>query len=216
MTPSRLASLLVPSLFLPVVALPPAQAAPAEKLTIERINAEAPLSGSLPSRLQWHPDGKRLTFLRKAGETSSLFALDVTKGQEQLLLDGAKLKLPGDKPLPLANASWLADGKTLLVPAQGDIFTVDVASGEVKALVQSPEEEEFATASPDGRRVAFVRKSDLFVVDVASGKLTQLTKSGSDTVLNGRLDWVYEEELASRSAEAFVWAPDSKTIGYLQ
>ncbi len=194
----------------------PLQAAPLEKLTIERINAEAPLSGSLPSRLQWHPDGKRLTFLRRSGETSSFFALDVAKGQEKLLLDGAKLKLSGDKPLALANASWLPDGKTLLVPAQGDIFTVDAASGQVKPLVQSPEDEDFATASPDGRRVAFVRKSDLYVVDVATARVTQLTRSGSDTLLNGRLDWVYEEELASRSGQAFVWSPDSKAIAYLQ
>ena len=194
-------------------------AAPLEKLTIERINSEPPLSGALPSRFQWHPDGKRLTFLRRAGaETTSLFAIDVAKGSEALLLDGAKLALPGEKPrpLPLATATWLPDGQTLLVPTDGDVFSVDVRTGSVRPLVQTKEKEEYAEASPDGRSVAFGRGSDLFVVDVATAKETRLTQGGSDTLLNGKLDWVYEEELASRSGRAYLWSPDSKAIAYLQ
>jgi dipeptidyl-peptidase-4 len=182
-------------LLFPVLALVPSllQAAPLEKLTVERINAEPPLSGALPSRFQWHPDGKRLSFLRRtAGETTSLFAIDVTKGSEALLLDGTRLTVAGEKPrpLPLASASWLPDGHTLLVPALDDVFTVDVRAGTVKALVQTKEKEAYAEASPDGRRVAFVRANDLFVVDVATGSETRLTQGGSDTLLNGKLDWV--------------------------
>ena len=149
---------------------------------------------------------------------SSLHALDVTTGETSLLLDGAKVMMPGEKPkpLPLATASWLPDGHTLLVPAAGDVFTVDARTAAVRALVQTPETEEYAEASPDGTRVAFVRKSDLWVVDVATGRETRLTQGGSETLLNGRLDWVYEEELASRSGQAFVWSPDSRAIAYLQ
>ncbi|HUL76179.1 MAG TPA: S9 family peptidase [Vicinamibacteria bacterium] len=214
MTPSRSLSLcvllaLAPSLLL-AGALP--------KLTVERINSEPPLSGTLPSHFQWHPDGRRLTFLRPAGEVSSLYGVDVTKGETALLLDGGKAVMPGDKaqPLPLASATWMPDGHTLLVPTAGDVFTLDVRTSAVRALVRTPDAEEFADASPDGTRVAFVRKSDLWVVDVASGKETRLTQGGSETLLNGRLDWVYEEELASRSGQAFVWSPDSRAIAYLQ
>ena len=46
-------------------------AAPLEKLTIERINAEPALAGTLPSRFQWHPDGKRLTFQRRGNGAST-------------------------------------------------------------------------------------------------------------------------------------------------
>ena len=206
------------SLFAIVLAPSLIHAAPLEKLTVERINSEPSLSGALPSRFQWHPDGKRLTFLRRAGETPSLYAIDAAKGAESRILDGAAVSLPGEKPrpLPLAEASWLPDGQTLLIPAEGDVFTVDVRTGAVRALVQTKEKEEYAEASPDGRRVAFVRGSDLFVVDVATGKQTRLTQGGSDTLLNGKLDWVYEEELASRSGQAFAWSPDSKAIAYLQ
>jgi dipeptidyl-peptidase 4 len=195
-----------------------ASAEPLPKLTVERINSEPALSGTLPTRLQWHPDGKRLTFLRRTAEATSLHALDVTRGESSVLLDGTKAVVPGEKggPLPLAAASWLPDGHTLLVPATDDIFTVDVRTGAVRALVQTPETEEYAEASPDGTRVAFVRKGDLWVVETASGRETRLTQGGSDTLLNGRLDWVYEEELASRSGQAYLWSPDSRAIAYLQ
>jgi dipeptidyl-peptidase-4 len=211
-----------PSLLALVLALAlapaPAPAAPLPKLTIERIHSEPSLSGTLPSHLQWHPDGKRLVFLRRSGETSSLYALDPSNGETKLLLDGTKTLMPGEKPrpLPLGSSAWLPDGDTLLVPASGDVFTVDVRKGTVRALVATPDPEEYAEASPDGKRVAFVRKGDLWVVEVATGRETRLTQGGSETLLNGKLDWVYEEELASRSGQAFVWSPDSRSIAYLQ
>jgi dipeptidyl-peptidase-4 len=196
----------------------PAPGAGAEKLTVERIHAEPPLAGVLPTRLAWHPDAKRLTFLRQAGDSSDLRALDVTRGQESLLLEGAKVLAPGEKskPLSLASATWLPDGQTLLVPSEGDVFLVDVRTTAVRRLVRTPEAEEHAEASPDGKRVAFVRANDLYVVEIATGRETRLTHSGSDTVLNGRLDWVYEEELSARSGKAFEWAPDSRALAYLQ
>jgi dipeptidyl-peptidase-4 len=193
-------------------------AAPLDKLTVERVNSEPSLSGKLPTALQWHPDGKRLTFVRRVGEASELMAIEASKGETALLLDGDRATIAGDKPrpVPLGRATWLPDGQTLLVPEADDVFVVDVRTAAVRALVRTPEKEEFAEASPDGKLVAFVRRSDLWVVDVATGRETRLTHDGSDTLLNGRLDWVYEEELASRSGQAFAWSPDSRSIAYLQ
>jgi dipeptidyl-peptidase-4 len=207
-------SLLAPLLLAPSLLA----AAPLPRLTVERIHSEPPLAGTLPTRLQWHPDGKRLTFLRRAGEATSLHAIDTGKGETSLLLDGAKATMPGEKPrpLPLGDASWLPNGRTLLVPADGDVFTVDVRTAAVRALVQTAEKEEYAQASPDGTRVAFVRGNDLWIADIDTGRETRLTHGGSDTLLNGRLDWVYEEELAARSGQAFLWSPDSRAIAYLQ
>ncbi|HKG95696.1 MAG TPA: S9 family peptidase [Gemmatimonadaceae bacterium] len=70
----------------------------------------------------------------------------------------------------------------------------------------------FAKWSPDGRQVAFVRANNLWVTDLASGRERQLTFDGSDDIINGTTDWVYEEELGLK--DAFRWSPDSKRIAY--
>jgi dipeptidyl-peptidase-4 len=54
------------------------------------------------------------------------------------------------------------------------------------------------------------------VVDVATRQETRLTRDGGELVFNGRLDWVYEEELASRSGKAYAWSPDGSALAYLR
>jgi dipeptidyl-peptidase-4 len=196
---------------------PPAPAAGLEKLTVEGVNDPA-LAGPVPAHLVWHPDGKRLTYLRPAGARLDLHAFDTRSGRDTLILPGAALHLPPGEAgaAPLRDAEWMPDGRSLLVPAGGDVYLVDVATATARALVETPEKEEFPVASPDGRLVAFTRAGDLFVVDVRTGRESRLTTSGSDTLLNGRLDWVYEEELGNRSGQGFAWAPDSRAIAFLQ
>jgi dipeptidyl-peptidase-4 len=82
-----------------------------------------------------------------------------------------------------------------------------LASGAVDADLQM-----FAKFSPDSRKVAFVRGNDLWVTDLAAGRTARLTADGSDDVINGTTDWVYEEELGLR--DAFRWSPDSRRLAY--
>ena len=49
-----------------------------------------------------------------------------------------------------------------------------------------------------GTRASFVRGGNLFVVDVATKDVWQVTQDGSDELLHGMLDWVYQEELYGR------------------
>ena len=51
-------------------------------------------------------------------------------------------------------------------------------------------------------------------MDLATKQIRQLTTDGSETLLNGQLDWVYPEELEIHTATW--WAPDSNQIAYLQ
>jgi dipeptidyl-peptidase-4 len=72
----------------------------------------------------------------------------------------------------------------------------------------------FAKFSPDGSRVAYVRANNLYVEDVATGSVRALTTDGSETLINGTGDWVYEEELSLQ--DAFRWSPDGRQIAFWQ
>ena len=72
----------------------------------------------------------------------------------------------------------------------------------------------FAKFSPDGTRVAYVSNNNIYVEDINTGKITRLTDDGSQTIVNGTFDWVYEEEFSCR--DGFRWSPDGKYIAYWQ
>ncbi len=72
----------------------------------------------------------------------------------------------------------------------------------------------FAKFSPDATRAAYVRANDLYVERLSDGRITRLTSTGSETIINGTSDWVYEEELDVR--DGFRWSPDGRRIAYWQ
>ncbi len=76
---------------------------------------------------------------------------------------------------------------------------------------------ELAELSPDGSHVAFVQGNNLMLIDCATGKPQALTSDGSFNVFNGKLDWVYQEEIYGRGDfKGFWWSPDSKHIAFLR
>jgi dipeptidyl-peptidase 4 len=98
-----------------------------------------------------------------------------------------------------------------------DLYAYEIASNRASRLTSAPGVEEEATFSPDGRRVAFVRDHNLFVVDVAAPREQALTTDGGGDVLNGKLDWLYQEEIYGRGRfRGYWWSPDSQRIAFLQ
>ena len=50
-----------------------------------------------------------------------------------------------------------------------------------------------------------------------TARVQRLTSDGSDAIFNGALDWVYNEELATRAAQpAYAWSPDGNWLIYLR
>ena len=72
----------------------------------------------------------------------------------------------------------------------------------------------FAKFSPDATRVGYVRGNNVYVERLDDGRVTQLTSDGSETIINGTSDWVYEEEFGVR--DGFRWSPDGRSIAYWQ
>ena len=130
------------------------------------------------------------------------------------------------KPIPVRSISWSADNEKVLIynntqrvwryDTRGDYWVLNLKDGALRQLGKGMPESSmmFAKFSPDGTRVAYVSNNNIYVEDIDSGKITQLTKDGSDTIVNGTFDWVYEEEFSCR--DGFHWSPDGKHIAYWQ
>ncbi|MES1215256.1 MAG: S9 family peptidase [Bacteroidota bacterium] len=119
---------------------------------------------------------------------------------------------------------WSADRKKILIytnssrvwrgNTKGDYWLFDLATGKGRQIGKGLTSSSlmFAKFSADNKNVAYVSKHNLYVEDIATAKITQLTKDGTDRIINGTFDWVYEEELSCR--DGFRWSPDGKSIAY--
>src|SRR4029453_18973328 len=68
-----------------------------------------------------------------------------------------------------------------------------------------------------GRQVAFVRANDLYAVPASGGTERRLTSDGSPEILNGKLDWGYQEEVSGRGTfRSYWWSPDGRRIAFLR
>jgi len=208
--------------FLPLLlALPLASLAAKRPVTIDDVvSARDSRSGN--SAIAWAPDGKRFAYR----DHNSIWQYDVPSGLKKEIVSLVPLREKAVKAsaaetfdwqnrrVSESGDQWSTSGAEMLVEAGGDLFLVQVATGEWKQLTATAEAERDPKLSPDGRQVAFRRQQDLYTLDIASRKETRLTSDGSPTLLNGQLDWVYPEELSLGTA--YWWSPDSKRLAYLQ
>ncbi|MGA8267039.1 MAG: DPP IV N-terminal domain-containing protein, partial [Candidatus Acidiferrales bacterium] len=150
-----------------------------------------------------------------------LVRYDTATGRREVLVSASDLIPAGAKePLAIDDYDWSPDLKRLLVftnsqrvwrrNTRGDYWVFDRATKNLRKLGGDAAASTlmFAKFSPDGNKVAYVHLNNIYVQDLASGAITPLTRDGSDTIINGTSDWVYEEELEIR--DAFRWSPDGK------
>lgn len=105
----------------------------------------------------------------------------------------------------------------LLMPIGADLYTYDLAAHRAARVTRVEGGEEEPSFSPDGRQVAFVRANDLYTAPASGGGERRLTTDGSPDVLNGKLDWVYQEEVYGRGTfRGYWWSPDSKRLAFLR
>ena len=99
---------------------------------------------------------------------------------------------------------------------RGDYWVYDLSSKNLTQLGKGLPASSlmFAKFSPDGKKVAYSSGHNMYVEDIASHQIRQLTKDGTDRIINGTFDWVYEEEFGAR--DGFRWSADSKKIAFWQ
>ncbi|MEJ2722626.1 MAG: DPP IV N-terminal domain-containing protein, partial [bacterium] len=194
---------------------------------MDRIFATPSLTGSAPRSIRWLPDSKGLTFVVTRGdedsESTNLMVAELPSGKERTLCVIDTVAVPGDLAqgkddhFHLGSYEWAETGDLMQFVFRGDVFTFNRRTGAVVRLTDTDADEDNVTFSPDGKRIAFSRENDLYVINLDTSQETRLTNTGSDTLQNGVLDWVYMEELFTRGdVRAFWWSPDSRAIAYMQ
>ena len=187
-------------------------------------------NGTTPT-VRWLKDGNHYLITNEASrrDVPRLQKVDAATGQAMPFFDAAKMQaafaaLPG---VTAEDARQLANrGNYDLNPAQtavlinwsNDLFYYEFTSDRPIRLTNNPEEEVGVEFSPDGKMISFVRGNNLYVEELGMQRRERaLTTDGSEKILNGRLDWVYQEELYGRgNFGAYWWSPDSTTITFLR
>ena len=197
-----------------------------QKLTLSRVFGSPDLSGVQPRGLKLSPDGTLLTSLKPRAdekERFDLWALDTRTGQERMLVDskrvgsGAELsevekmqreraRIAGSKGIVAYD--WAPDGKTILVPLDGELYVADL-SGAVRKIAGTKDALN-PTVSPKGRFVSFVRGQNLFVQPLGGGSAMQVTSDGAGTVHWGEAEFVAQEEMDRRTG--YWWSPGDTHI----
>ena len=199
---------------------------PAE-LTVDRIFTTGDFEAERGPSVRWRKRGSTYVTQEFAKGGTQLVAYDAATGKSEVLVPDHWLIPAGEnRRSTIEGYEFSADGARLLIftnskrvwrtNSRGDYWLLDLSTRELKKLGGDvpPSTMMFATFSPDGKRIAYVHKNNIFVQDLLDLRVTPLTKDGSDTLINGTFDWVYEEELFLRNG--FRWSPDSQLIAYWQ
>jgi dipeptidyl-peptidase-4 len=197
---------------------------PPKPLTVAEIFAHGPIIGEMPSGISWSPDGKHLTYI----DGGELIDIDPVSGKSHILVSRAKFaSMSGaagteqDRDhrdrYKMAGYFWAPDSRHLLFDSNGSLFLYDLKNGTGIEIGHtgsaSGDDPKF---SPNGEYLSFVRDHGLAVLGLGKQVMPAISvaPSSRQTVLNGEVDWVYEEELEVRSN--YFWSPDSRSLAFLQ
>jgi len=206
--------------------------------SIPEIFASGGVTGRAPETVKWSPDGTRVSYVLRdeSGDTGQLYYVDVTTAKPAVLVASEKLATlsppenAGGKQskddrererrsrYSVAGYHWARDSKHLLFDSKGQLWYYTVETGTGVQITSAAEPSSDPKFSPDGKRLSYLRKHNLYVRslsgDSRENQLTSTNENDGDDILNGEVDWVYEEELDVRSN--YFWSPDGKHIVYMQ
>ena len=199
-------------------------------LSLERIFDSRDFAAERFGPARWMKDGQSYTTVEESTAVKDgrdIVLYSALTGKREVLIAASGLVPAGEStPLRIEDYEWSSDGKLLLVftnsqrvwrqNTRGDYWVLDRAMGTLKKLGADfkPSTLMFAKISPDGRRAAYVCNNDIFAEDLGTGRVTRLTWDGSETLINGTFDWVYEEEFSLR--DGFRWSPDGQSVAFWQ
>ena len=126
--------------------------------------------------LSWSPQGDRIAFFARREKSRALILQDVVSGDIEERIDLTTVDDPESPDIG-------PDGRRVVFAALrdgvGDIFVLDLGSGEVTNVTNDDFADSGPTWAPDGSSIVYLARisgnEKLFRLDVATGRKTQLT-----------------------------------------
>ncbi len=177
------------------------------------------------SDVHWHSDSKRFNYTRENEDTdqTDIHEHDVKTGQDIVIVAGGRLTYEGEA-IKMTGHARSSDGKYFLIQGeqeeiwrhsrQAPYYLYDTATKQLRTVGAGSRRLRNVQFSPDAKRVGFVRDHNIYVQNIDSGETTAITSNGTESVLNGEFDWVYEEEFGL--ANAWRWSPDGRKVAFWQ
>ncbi|TCK71970.1 S9 family peptidase [Acidipila rosea] len=205
-------------------AVPASHAEKNKPWTVQDIFGGESVTGEAPSGIQWSPDARRATFLTSDGD---MMQIDATDGHVSKMISRVKLGSITNAALSEKDKDhrgrydekdfqWAPDARHILFDTNGQLWLYDTRVGAGiqvgNSLQGSGDDPKF---SPNGQYISYLHDNNIYLLtpDGHTPPLL-LTNSHSPSIMDGGIDWVYLEELNTRSN--YYWSPDSKGILYLQ
>jgi dipeptidyl aminopeptidase/acylaminoacyl peptidase len=171
-------------------------------LSVQNIMRGTELVGREPGNIRWTPDSRYIYFqwLPPGTDwrepTRPYRVRAATNAQpEAVTVEHADSIAP-----VLADGSLSRDRRRKVVATRGDLWLVELPSGNLRRLTSTTEAESSPEFDRDGRRVFFRRGMNLFALELATGATTQLTDIRSGPApsdprsLAAQRQWLADEE----------------------
>lgn len=173
--------------------------------------------------INWTADGSGYYQI----SNGNIIQVTLPSNEKKIIVGHEMLRPQGKQPLEIKNFQLSADGTKVLIytnskkvwryETRGDYWIADLKTGKLHQVGKDRPASSlmFAKFSPDASRIAYVSAHNIYVESTtAGGTATALTTDGTDRLINGTFDWVYEEEFDCR--DGFRWSPDGLHIAYWQ
>lgn len=180
------------------------------------------------SYVNWLPDGNHYSKTEQRSDgLYEVASYSAANDERSVLITAEQLINPATgKQLRVRSFQFDATGRQILIytntrrvwryDTRGDYWVLNLSTGRLQQLGKGLPEATlmFAKFSPQGDRVAYVCQNNIYVENLSDGRRIAVTTDGTDEIVNGTFDWVYEEEFGCR--DGFRWSPDGNSIAYWQ
>ena len=178
----------------------PAQT-PRFDLNVAEIMRGPEIVGREPANIQWTPDSRYIYFqwLPPGSDwREPLRPYRVRAAANAVPEEVARAHADSMAPV-LAGGDLSPDRRRKVVAVRGDLWVVELPSGNLRRLTATSETESSPSFDAEGRRIFFRRGTNLFALELATGAVTQLTDIRSAASPEprppaGQRAWLAEEE----------------------